>query len=241
MKIIRAHDAHDVALHAYALFKEQLNTKPNSVLGLATGSSPILLYKELIEGVKRNECSFKEVITFNLDEYMGMDATHPQSYAHFMREQLFNHIDIDLSNTHIPQGLSDDYQVECDRYNHALKEHIIDIQLLGVGSNGHIGFNEPLTPFDSVTHVVKLKESTRRDNAIFFDSLDDVPTHAISMGINNIMQAKKIVLLAIGPKKADAIYNIVHGPVNESCPGSILQTHPDVTLILDPKAAARLD
>lgn len=240
MNIIICNNAHEVALKAYELFKTQLNRKPNSVLGLATGSSPILLYQELILGVRNQELSFKEVHTFNLDEYVGMDSHHPQSYAFFMKTQLFDHVDIDVRNTHIPCGLAQDLEKECERYNQALTKHTIDIQLLGIGSNGHIGFNEPHTSFESVTHVVKLKESTRKDNAVFFSSIDEVPAHAISMGIRNILQAKKIVLLAIGKKKAQAIKAMVHGPIDEACPGSILQTHPDVTLILDTEAALYL-
>jgi glucosamine-6-phosphate deaminase len=240
MKIIQCVDAHEVALAAYKIFKEQLNTKPNSVLGLATGSSPILLYKELIKGYENKELSFKDVSTFNLDEYVGMDSKHPQSYAMFMKNHLFDHVDIDTANTHIPCGLTKNLELECREYNLALERHSIDIQLLGIGSNGHIGFNEPHTSFDSVTHVVKLKDSTRQDNASFFSSIDEVPTHAISMGIQNIMDAKKIVLLAIGEKKAKAIYDMVNGPVNESCPGSILQTHHNVTLIIDQEAGSLL-
>lgn len=240
MNIIIVPTACDVAIKGYELFKSQLTLKPNSVLGLATGSSPLLLYQQLIEGVKNKQCSFKEVITFNLDEYIGMDASHPQSYAYFMRHHLFDHVDINLDHTNIPSGLCNDPQAECDRYNQALSLHTIDLQLLGVGTNGHIGFNEPLTPFNSVTHVVALNESTRLDNAIFFNSISEVPTHAISMGIQNIMKAKRIILIATGPRKADAVYNIVHGPVDEFCPGSILQTHHDVTLILDEAAATRL-
>jgi len=240
MNIIIVPTAHDVAVKAYELFKSQLTLKPTSVLGLATGSSPLLLYQQLIEGVKNKQFSFKEVITFNLDEYIGVGFSHSQSYAHFMRHHLFDHVDINLDHTNIPNGLCDDPKTECDRYNQALSLHTIDLQLLGVGTNGHIAFNEPLTPFNSITHVVTLNESTRHDNAIFFNSLSEVPTHAISMGIHNIMQAKKIILIATGPKKADAIYNIVHGTIEELCPGSILQTHQDVTLILDEAAAARL-
>lgn len=240
MNIIRCLNAHDVAIKAYEIFKHQLHTKPHSVLGLATGSSPILLYQELILGVQNKELSFKDVSTFNLDEYVGMDSTHPQSYAYFMKTQLFDHVDIQLHHTHIPHGLAHDLDLECKLYNEALDQYHVDIQLLGIGSNGHIGFNEPFTPFESVTHVVKLKESTRQDNAIFFNTLEEVPTHAISMGIQNILKAKKIVLLAIGKKKAHAIQAMVEGPIHESCPGSILQTHPDVTLIIDEEAASLL-
>ena len=240
MNIIVCKTPHEVALHAYEVFKNQLIDKPQSVLGLATGSSPILLYEELINGVKNKEISFSEAITFNLDEYVGMDNKHPQSYARFMRHHLFDHVDINLKNTHIPCGLAKDLDKECELYNNALESYHLDIQLLGIGSNGHIGFNEPYTSFDSVTHVVKLKDSTRHDNAVFFESLNEVPTHAISMGIANIMQARKIVLLAIGKKKAQAIVNMIHGPINESCPGSILQNHSDVTIIIDEDAASNL-
>lgn len=240
MNIIICKSVHDVALQGYEVFKNQLISKPHSVLGLATGSSPILLYEELIKGVKRQEVSFKEVRTFNLDEYVGMDGQHSQSYASFMRHHLFNQIDIDNNNTHIPNGIAIDLNAECELYNTTLELHHIDMQLLGIGSNGHIGFNEPYTSFDSVTHVVKLKESTRSDNVVFFNSIEEVPTHAISMGIANIMKAKKIVLIAIGKKKAQALYNMIHGPIHESCPGSILQTHPDVTIILDEEAASKI-
>lgn len=240
MNVIRCHDKLEVAVQAYAIFKHQLNTKLNSILGLATGSSPVNLYKVLIEGFKKGEVSFKEVISFNLDEYVGMDVSHPQSYAYFMKEHLFDHVDINQSNTNLPNGLAPDLQAECDRYNHALSSHVVDLQLLGIGTNGHIAFNEPYTPFDSVTSVVELNESTRRDNAVFFNSIDEVPTHALSMGIQNILNAKKIVLIATGAAKAEAVYNIINGPVDVSCPGSILQTHPDVTIIIDQDAASKL-
>jgi glucosamine-6-phosphate deaminase len=238
MNIIICHSVHDVALHAYEIFQKQLIKKPNSVLGLATGSSPILLYEQLVLGYQRKEITFKDIIVMNLDEYVGLSPNHPQSYAAFMRHHLFDHVDIILNNTFIPHGIASDYEQECDSYNQLLEKYPRDIQLLGIGSNGHIGFNEPHTPFDSITHVVRLKESTRQDNAIFFNSLSEVPTHALSMGIQNILAAKKIVLIAIGKKKADAIFNMIHGPIDVSCPGSILQIHSDVTLILDEDAAS---
>lgn len=238
MNIIICQTAHDVALHAYEIFKHQLKAYPNSVLGLATGSSPILLYEQLVLGYQNNEISFRDVTVMNLDEYVGLDHNHPQSYAAFMRKHLFDHVDIHPNNTHIPHGIAKDYNHECNLYNELLDKHPRDIQLLGIGSNGHIGFNEPHTSFGSVTHLVKLKESTRKDNAIFFKSQEEVPTHAISMGIQNILESKRIVLIALGKKKAQAIFNMIHGPVDESCPGSILQNHPDVTLILDHEAAS---
>jgi glucosamine-6-phosphate deaminase len=240
MKIIVCENAHEVALKAYEVFKNQLTQKPSSILGLATGSSPILLYKELIQGYLRNEISFKEVITFNLDEYVGMDDSYPQSYAYFMKHHLFDHVDINELNTYIPNGRAENLVQECAQYHQALSESGVDLQLLGIGSNGHIGFNEPPTSFESSVHVVKLKESTRNDNAMFFQSIEEVPTHAISMGIQDILKSKKIVLLACGKKKAEAIKAMVLGAIDESCPGSILQTHNDVTLILDEEAASLL-
>jgi glucosamine-6-phosphate deaminase len=240
MKIIVCESAHEVALKAYEVFKNQLTLKPSSILGLATGSSPILLYKELVQGYLRNKISFKEVITFNLDEYVGMDVSYPQSYAYFMKHHLFEHVDINELNTFIPNGRAVNLVQECAQYHHALSESGVDLQLLGIGSNGHIGFNEPHTSFESSVHVVKLKESTRNDNAMFFQSIEEVPTHAISMGIQDILKSKKIVLLACGKKKAEAIKAMVLGPIDESCPGSILQTHNDVTLIIDEEAASLL-
>jgi glucosamine-6-phosphate deaminase len=240
MKIIVCESAHEVALKAYEVFKNQLTLKPSSILGLATGSSPILLYKELVQGYLRNKISFKEVITFNLDEYVGMDVSYPQSYAYFMKHHLFEHVDINELNTFIPNGRAVNLVQECAQYHHALSESGVDLQLLGIGSNGHIGFNEPHTSFESRVHVVKLKESTRNDNAMFFQSIEEVPTHAISMGIQDILKSKKIVLLACGKKKAEAIKAMVLGPIDESCPGSILQTHNDVTLIIDEEAASLL-
>jgi len=240
MKIIVCESAHEVALKAYEVFKNQITVKPQSILGLATGSSPILLYKELIQGYIRKEISFKDVITFNLDEYVGMDISHPQSYAYFMKHYLFNHVDINVDNTHIPNGLAENLDLECAQYHQALSERGVDLQLLGIGSNGHIGFNEPHTTFESSVHVVRLKDSTRNDNAIFFQSIEEVPTHALSMGIQDILKSKKIVLLACGKKKAEAIKAMILGPIDESCPGSILQTHNDVTLILDEEAASLL-
>jgi glucosamine-6-phosphate deaminase len=238
MNIIICQSAHDVALHAYEIFKQQLTTNSKSILGLATGSSPILLYEQLVLGYQNKEISFRDVTVMNLDEYVGLNPNHPQSYATFMRKHLFDHVDIQTDNTHIPHGIADNYEHECSLYNELLDKYPRDIQLLGIGSNGHIGFNEPHTSFKSVTHRVKLKESTRKDNAVFFNSQDEVPTHALSMGIQNILEAKRIVLIALGKKKAQAIFNMIHGPVDESCPGSILQTHIDVTLILDNEAAS---
>jgi glucosamine-6-phosphate deaminase len=228
-----------MASAAFEVLKEVLDKKPNAVLGLATGSSPIGLYKKMIEDHKLTGRSYKDVVTFNLDEYVHLDRTHSQSYYTFMKEHLFDFIDIDLKNVHIPNGNADDFDAEVKRYEEELSKFHVDVQVMGIGSNGHIGFNEPETPFTSTTHIEALKESTRNDNARFFASIDDVPTHAVTMGIASIMKAKKIILLASTSYKAKAIAAMIHGPVTENCPASVLQNHPDVVVIID-KAAASL-
>ena len=237
--IIVKENKQEMANAAFEVIKEVLDQKPNAVLGLATGSSPIGLYKKMIEDHKTTGRSYKDVITFNLDEYVHLDHNHSQSYYSFMKEHLFDFIDIDLNNVHIPNGNAEDFEVEVNRYEEELSKFHVDIQVLGIGSNGHIGFNEPGTPFTSTTHKEMLKESTRNDNSRFFASIDDVPTHAITMGIASIMKAKKIILLASTSYKAKAIAAMIHGPVTENCPASVLQTHPDVVIIID-KAAASL-
>ena len=241
MKIIVCKDSQSIAKTAYQYFKEQLQQKPDSILGLATGSSPIHLYKEMVLGYKQKEVSFKQVKTFNLDEYVGMDHQDSHSYITFMKEHLFNHVDIDLSHVQIPNGKASDLSKECLRYDMLLKQHQVDIQLLGIGSNGHIGFNEPGTPFDLMTHVVELNEQTRKDNASFFSSLEQVPTHALTMGIASILKAKRIILIAEGERKAHAIMQMIKGKITTDYPASILQTHPYVTVIVDTSAASLLN
>ena len=220
--------------------KKVVSSKNDAILGLATGSTPIGLYKNMIEDYKKGNVSYKNVKSVNLDEYIGQGVGDEQSYVEFMRNNLFNHIDIDLANTDLPCGKCDDMQAECDRYNAKLASISVDIQVLGIGSNGHIGFNEPNTPFGSVTHVVDLTENTIKDNARFFNSIDEVPTQAISMGIKNVMNAKSILLIASGANKADAIKATVEGPVTESVPASVLQLHPDVYIVVDKDAASKL-
>jgi len=216
-----------------------INDKPNIILGLATGTTPIPLYKNLIKAYQDKLVSFKDVVTFNLDEYIGLPKTHKESYYSFMRSQLFNHIDINLDNTHIPSGTLEpseainSFQKEFDSFQ-------VDIQLLGLGSNGHIGFNEPGTSFESTTHQTNLAKSTIQDNSRMFDSVDEVPTKSITMGIKDIMRASSIVMIATGNQKAEAVYKMVHGPVDESLPASILQKHKDVTIYLDKDAASLL-
>lgn len=240
MELIIVKDYEEASDLAFKHMVEVVKNNPCANLGLATGSTPIGLYKRMVEDHKVNGTSYKDIKTFNLDEYFGLDPQHDQSYFYFMNKHLFSGIDVDLANTHVPSGVGD-IQENCDNYNQLLAENPIDIQLLGIGSNGHIGFNEPGTSFDSVTHMIELKESTRQDNArLFFDGkIDDVPTHAITMGISNIMQAKKVLLVACGENKAEPIKVLVEGQKTTDVPASALQDHSDVVVIVD-KAAASL-
>lgn len=198
------------------------------------------MYQRLVRRNQSGEISFEKIRTVNLDEYEGLDGENPQSYRYFMNTQLFDHVNVDKRNTNVPSGVAEDMDKECERYTALLKEAPQDIQLLGLGSDGHIGFNEPGSPFEGHTHVVELEESTIRDNARLFDKIEDVPTKAITMGIADVMQAKKILLLANGKNKAEAVKAMIRGEVTESCPASILQRHKDVTVIIDKEAAAFL-
>ncbi len=220
------------------LFIKTVNDNPKCILGLATGSSPLGVYQLLVKACEEKKVSFKDVTTFNLDEYVGLDGDHDQSYRYFMNHNLFNHIDIDKAHTHVPSGLNIEAASQYDKDIEAAGG--IDLQILGIGSNGHIAFNEPGTPLDSLTHVVKLDDSTRKDNARFFTSIDEVPTHAVSMGLASIMKAKKIVLIATGAKKAQAIKALVEGEVTSSLPVSILKNHKDATIYVDEEAASLL-
>lgn len=217
-------------------FIKQINTKPNSVLGLATGTSPLLVYANLVKANKEGRVSFKDVKTFNLDEYIGLDGTHNQSYRYFMNENLFNHIDINKDNTHVLKGVGD-YASYAKEYDNLIaQEGGIDLQILGLGSDGHIAFNEPGTSFESLTHIADLTESTIKDNSRLFNDISEVPTKAMTMGLKSIMNAKRIVLIATGKNKAKAVRDMLRGPVDESCPASILQKHPDVTVYVDDDA-----
>ena len=239
MKVIVVKDYEQMSDKAFEIMKQVVVNNPNAVLGLATGTTPIGLYKRMIEDCK-NGTSYKNIKTVNLDEYKGLDVTSDQSYVYFMRDNLFNHVDIDLNNTNIENGKAENAEEECARYNALLDELQQDIQLLGLGSNGHIAFNEPGTPFGSVTHVVDLQESTIKDNARLFNDISEVPRQAFTMGLKNIMNAKKILILASGENKAKAVYGMIHGEVTESLPASVLQLHPDCTLIIDESAASLL-
>ena len=238
MKVIIAKDYDDMSNKAFEVMSDVVKNNPEAVLGLATGSTPIGLYKNMIKDHKENGTSYKKIKTVNLDEYAGLDVTSNQSYIYFMRDNLFNHIDIDLKNTNIEDGKAADRKAECERYNALLETMQQDIQVLGIGSNGHIAFNEPGTPFGSVTHIVDLTESTIKDNSRLFKSIDEVPRQAFTMGLKNIMNAKKILILANGANKAKAVYGLVKGEVTENVPASVLQLHPDCTLVCDEAAAA---
>lgn len=236
MKLIITKDYNELSKEAFKVMKEVLDSKKDVVLGLATGSSPEGLYAEMVEDHKNNGTSYKDVVTYNLDEYVDIDRNDPQSYYTFMNEHLFSHVDINPDNTHVPYGNTAEAAKE---YDDAVKG--VDIQLLGIGRNGHIGFNEPGTPFAERTHIVELTESTRDANKRFFDNdINKVPTHAISQGIGTVMDAKKILLIANGVDKADAIKAMIEGPVSTDCPASILQNHPDCVVIVDEAAASKL-
>ena len=240
MKLIVKDNYELASKEAYEIIKDLLVSNPKAVLGLATGSTPIGLYKNLIKGVENKEISFKDVQTVNLDEYVNLPVTHPESYYSFMHTNLFNHVDIKEENIHIPCG-NGNLKENCDNYNKVLESLTQDMQLLGIGANGHIGFNEPGTSFDSLTHIVDLKEKTRQDNARFFDQdINKVPTQAITMGIKNIMDAKLVIIIASGKNKAEAVKALVNGPVTEECPASILQNHPNTIVIVDKEAASLL-
>ena len=240
MKIIFAKDYEELSQKAAEMMLAVIRSTPKAVLGLATGTTPLGLYARLIEDHKANGTNYDRIRTVNLDEYKGLPASHEQSYAYFMRHNLFEGLGIAPEQTNIENGMAEDEAEECARYDALLDAMPRDIQLLGLGSNGHIAFNEPKTPFGSGTHVVSLAESTIKDNARLFASQDEVPRKAFTMGIRHIMQAKRILILASGANKAEAVFRMAKGPVTEDVPASVLQLHPDCTLIVDEAAAARL-
>lgn len=241
MKVIIARDYKELSKKASSILASQLILKPESVLGLATGSTPIGTYEELIKLHKQGVISFSSVTTFNLDEYYGLDRNNSNSYSYFMRDKLFNHIDIDNNRVHIPNGLTKDIQKECQAYEKKIIEKGgIDIQLLGIGRNGHIGFNEPDIKFEAITHLVNLDTDTICANARFFKDVKAVPKKAISMGIRTIMNSKKILLLASGEEKAQIVYDTLYGKITPEIPASVLQLHPNVIVIADKQAAKYL-
>lgn len=237
MKIIVVEDYNEMSKKAADILIKIIHENPHAVLGLATGSTPIGLYKELIEDHQNNGTSYKDIHTVNLDEYIGLPKEDKNSYYTFMYEHLFKYLDIPREQTHIPNGETENRLEECDRYEQIIASlGQVDLQILGIGSNGHIGFNEPGSSFTGLTHIIDLKEDTRQANARFFNSIDEVPKQAITMGVGTIMKSKEILLLASGIAKAEAIRGMIHGEVTEELPASILQTHPNVTLIVDKEA-----
>lgn len=214
-----------------------LQTNPKAILGLATGSTPIGIYEELVRQHRKGMVSFRQATSFNLDEYVGLSQDHTQSYHYYMRQHLFAHIDLPAERAHIPDGTAADLTAECERYNRLLDDaKQIDLQLLGLGHNGHIGFNEPDHSLISSTHVVELEAATREANARFFDSLADVPTHALTMGVGTILKAKTILLVVRGADKAEVVHRALTGPIATECPASLLQTHPNLVVLLDAEA-----
>lgn len=220
--------------------KQVLDVKPNAVIGFATGKTPLSLYAQMVEDHVKTGRSYKQVTAINLDEYVGVEAKEKSSFARFMRDNLFSKIDIDPTNTYIPNGMAEDISSECERYAAFVAKHPADLQILGIGTNGHIGFNEPYTKYDTVTHVANLTAQTRSDNADAFKDPSLVPYYAITMGIKEILSAKKIILLASGAKKAGAIYNMLRSREDTSCPAAALRKHPDVMVVLDREAAQLL-
>ena len=241
MKIIKAKDYEDMSRKAANIISAQVILKPDCVLGLATGSTPIGAYKQLAAWYKKGDVDFAEVSTYNLDEYRGLSHDDPQSYHYFMRENFFDHINIDLNNTHVPDGSNPDAAAACSEYDKIVAEAgYPDLQLLGIGNNGHIGFNEPAPEFPKETHCVDLTENTIQANARFFSFIEEVPTQAYTTGIKNIMQARHILLIASGEAKADALYEAVYGPITPHVPASILQLHDEVSVVADEAALSRI-
>ena len=237
IRIYKAKDYNDLSRKAANIISAQIIMKPNCVLGLATGSSPIGTYKQLVDWFKKGDLDFREVHTVNLDEYKGLGGDNKESYRFFMNSNLFDQVNIDKQNTNVPNGLAVDAEAECDRYNKLIRQlGGIDLQLLGIGHNGHIGFNEPEEAFEKETHLVTLTESTIEANARLFDKQEEVPKYAFTMGIKSIMQAKKILIIASGEDKAQIMRDAFFGPVTPKIPASILQIHNDLTIVADEAA-----
>ena len=241
MRIVIAKDYSSMSRMAADEISALLRSNPACVLGLATGSTPIGLYDCLVSDFESGKVSFREATTFNLDEYCGLGSDNPHGYRYFMNEHLFDRVDIPASSTHVPEGRTGNMESECVRYDKMISDAGgIDLQLLGIGHNGHIGFNEPGAEFPKGTHVVDLTESTIAANSRLFDSAAEVPRHAITMGIGNIMAAKKVLMLASGNDKAEVVKRAFLGPVTPEVPASILQFHPDAIVIVDEDAGAKL-
>lgn len=241
MKLYRAKDYKDMSRKAANIISAQVIMKPDCVLGLATGSTPIGIYQQLIEWYNKGDLDFSEAKSVNLDEYKGLPRDNDQSYYYFMYNNLFKHVNINLDNTNVPNGMEPDSDKECQRYEKVIADlGGIDLQLLGLGHNGHIGFNEPDEAFGTITHCVDLTKSTIEANKRFFASINDVPKQAYTMGIKTIMHAKKILLVVSGADKAEALYKTMCGPVTPQVPGSILQLHNNVVVVADEAALSRI-
>ena len=242
MKIVKAKDYRDMSRKAANIISAQVILYPKSVLGLATGETMIGMYDQLAEWNTKGDVDFSQVITFNLDEYIGLSADNRQSYSWFMNDRFFNQINIRKNSTHIPNGLADDIELECRKYDGLIQANGgVNLQVLGLGHNGHIGFNEPSATFTKNTHQIMLSGSTQKANARFFKEHEPVPQCAITMGMGTIMQAKRILLMCSGADKADILYTCLFGDINPKYPGSILQLHRDLTLIADEAALSAIN
>lgn len=241
MKIIETDSYYQMSRMAANIISAQIIIKPDCVLGLATGSSPIGIYEQLIRWYRKGDLDFSKVTTINLDEYKGLSPDNDQSYRHFMDTHLFHHVNINPKRTFVPDGLEPDAETACQAYNEIISQSGgIDLQLLGLGLNGHIGFNEPGSAFEKETHCVNLSQSTIDANSRFFDSIDKVPKQAYTMGIKSIMQAKKVLLIVSGKSKAGIVKEAFFGPITPQVPASVLQLHNDVTLVADKEALSLL-
>lgn len=242
MKLIVTKNYEELSKVAAKEMADIIKSNPKAVLGLATGGSPIGMYKELIRMNKESEIDFSQITTVNLDEYVGLSGEHNQSYRYFMNENLFNHININKENTFVPNGLAENIEEECQNYDKKIAElGGTDVQLLGIGNNGHIAFNEPDNFLVAGTHLTNLTQNTIEANARFFDSIDEVPTTALTMGLGGIMKSKKIIVIASGKGKAEAVKEMLSGKINTNMPASMLQMHKDVILIVDEDAASLLN
>ena len=240
MKIIKAKDYQEFSKKAASILAAQVTLKPDSVLGLATGSTPIGTYDELVARYERGEIDFSQITTVNLDEYRGLDKDDEQSYSYFMNKHLFNRINVDKKRTHLPDGMAIDPEKECERYEKLIEEiGGIDLQVMGIGNNGHIAFCEPSTIFEKKTICIDLAEATIEANKRFFDSADDVPRQAYSMGIGTIMKGKKLMMLVYGEGKADILAKALLGEITPEVPASVLQLHPDVIIVGDEGALSK--
>lgn len=232
MKVIEVDNYEELSRTAAEIIIKKVTQSNNFTLGLATGSTPEGLYRYLVEDHTLHNTSYQHVKTFNLDEYVGMNPGNENSYYHYMNTHFFNHINISSNTIHLPDGTNDDLENECERYELLIEQNDgIDLQILGIGRNGHIGFNEPGTSFKSKTHIVELDYSTRKANSRFFHTIDEVPTHAITMGISTILKSKEILLLVSGESKKHALQKLLEGEITEDFPASILKQHPNITVI----------